>query len=435
MKKILIIEDDQIVANIYRNKFSLEGYSVEIALDGETGLELSRTFRPDAVVLDLMLPKISGVEVLKRLRSQPEFQALPILVFSNTYLANMVQEAWKAGATKCLSKASCSPKQVIEAMKNMLANAQTAGGAPASPEPEAPKAPAAPVSAPVNSESVPPPQPAREPSPTLTTQDADAEFQADLRSSFIEGLPGTLATLRGLLQMLVKAENEMVRLKVVQDLYRRIHALTGNAGLTGLGEIAQMSDALEALLKELYEKPKNINRSTLRTVALAIDFLGLLFDRGRLTDRAEQPQANILVVDDEPISRRAITYALEKAKLKCVSVEDPQLAYTLLTENPFDLIFLDVDMPGMNGHELCAKLRKLAHHKKTPVVFVTSLTDFESRTNSTMSGGNDFIAKPFLFIELAVRALVYVLRGRLRPGQKPHKPAPAPCPAAAAAAA
>ncbi|HRT55894.1 MAG TPA: response regulator [Candidatus Paceibacterota bacterium] len=435
MKKILIIEDDQIVANIYRNKFSLEGYGVEIALDGEAGLELSRTFRPDAIVLDLMLPKMSGVEVLKRLRSQPEFQALPVLVFSNTYLANMVQEAWKAGATKCLSKASCSPKQVIEAMKNMLANAQTAAAAPPSPEPEAPKAPAAPVSTPVNSESVPPPQPAREPSPTLTTQDADAEFQADLRSSFIEGLPGTLATLRGLLQMLVKAENEMVRLKVVQDLYRRIHALTGNAGLTGLGEIAQMSDALEALLKELYEKPKNINRSTLRTVALAIDFLGLLFDRGRLTDRAEQPQANILVVDDEPISRRAITYSLEKAKLKSVNVEDPQLAYTLLTENAFDLVFLDVDMPGMNGYELCAKLRKLAHHKKTPVVFVTSLTDFESRTNSTMSGGNDFIAKPFLFIELAVRALVYVLRGRLRPGQKPHKPAPAPCPAAAAAAA
>lgn len=407
---------------------------MEIALDGETGLELSRTFRPDAVVLDLMLPKISGVEVLKRLRSQPEFQALPILVFSNTYLANMVQEAWKAGATKCLSKASCSPKQVIEAMKNMLANGHTPAATSASPQADAPKAPAAPAAA--NPAPVPPPpQPAREPSATLTSKDADAEFQAELRSSFIEGLPGTLATLRGLLQMLVKAENEMVRLKVVQDLYRRIHALTGNAGLTGLGEIAQMSDALEALLKELYEKPKNINRSTLRTVALAIDFLGLLFDRGRLTDRAEQPQANILVVDDEPISRRAITYSLEKAKLKSVNVEDPQLAYTLLTENAFDLVFLDVDMPGMNGYELCAKLRKLAHHKKTPVVFVTSLTDFESRTNSTMSGGNDFIAKPFLFIELAVRALVYVLRGRLQAGHKAHKPAPAPHPAAAAAAA
>jgi DNA-binding response OmpR family regulator len=123
-------------------------------------------------------------------------------------------------------------------------------------------------------------------------------------------------------------------------------------------------------------------------------------------------------VDDEAISRRAVTYALEKAKLKTVSSEDPAAAYDLLAENRFDLIFLDVDMPAMNGFELCTKLRQLPAHKKTPVVFVTGLTDFESRTNSTMSGGNDFIAKPFLFMELAVKALVYVLRGRL-PAAKP----------------
>jgi len=71
-------------------------------------------------------------------------------------------------------------------------------------------------------------------------------------------------------------------------------------------------------------------------------------------------------------------------------------------------------MPGMNGFELCSKLRTLPVHKKTPVVFVTSLTDFESRASSTMSGGNDLIAKPFLFMELAVKALVYTLRKRLQ---------------------
>ena len=70
-------------------------------------------------------------------------------------------------------------------------------------------------------------------------------------------------------------------------------------------------------------------------------------------------------------------------------------------------------MPNMNGYELCTKLRTLPTYKKTPVIFVTGLTDFESRANSTMSGGNDFIAKPFLFMELAVKALMYVLRSRL----------------------
>jgi len=131
MKKILIIEDDQIVANIYRNKFATEGYEVEVALDGLLGLELVRRFRPDAVILDLMLPKMSGVEVMKTLRLEDDFQKLPFIVFSNTYLGNMVQEAWKAGATKCLSKSTCTPKQIIDVIRGELSANGKAGAHPA----------------------------------------------------------------------------------------------------------------------------------------------------------------------------------------------------------------------------------------------------------------------------------------------------------------
>jgi DNA-binding response OmpR family regulator len=132
----------------------------------------------------------------------------------------------------------------------------------------------------------------------------------------------------------------------------------------------------------------------------------------------KQPKASILVVDDEAISRRAVTYALEKAKLSSTAVEHPDAALKLLAENPFDLVFLDVDMPGMNGFEVCTRLRTFVRNKATPVVFVTGLTDFESRANSTMSGGNDLIAKPFLFMELAVKALVFILRARLAKADK-----------------
>src|SRR5215510_13086669 len=129
-KKILIVEDDQIVANIYRNKFSVEGYQVEIALDGQSGMEMLNSFRPDAVVLDLMLPKMTGVDFMKQVRSQSEFQQLPVIVFSNTYLTNMVQEAWKAGATKCLSKANCSPKQLLEVVRNSISRNGVVSPAP-----------------------------------------------------------------------------------------------------------------------------------------------------------------------------------------------------------------------------------------------------------------------------------------------------------------
>jgi DNA-binding response OmpR family regulator len=394
MKKILIIEDNQIVANVYRNKLAVEGYQTEIALDGETGLKMMRTFQPDIMILDLMLPKMSGVDVIKEVRGEADFAKLPIIVFSNTYLTNLIQEAWKAGANKCLSKASCSPQEILDVVRHTVGDSGTM-----------PKTRSAEDLAEIKVKST----------KLAAGGVQDAAFQADLRKSFIEGLPATLTTLRAGLQSLVKAGDEMAQLKQIYELYRRLHALTGNAGIAGLTQISKMSDAVEALLKELYEKPKNINPSTLRTVAASVDFLGFLFDRGIAPEKQEVPAGAILVVDDEPISRRAIVYALEKAHLQSISAEEPNAAFKLLEEKKFDLVFLDVDMPGMTGYELCTKLRTLPQHIKTPVVFVTALSDFDSRTNSLMAGGNDFIAKPFLFIELTVKALIYILRAKLQP--------------------
>ncbi len=382
MKKILIIEDDQVIANIYRNQFRVDGFQVEWASDGETGLEMVRTFQPNAVILDLMLPKLSGVEVVEKLRSEPAYKSLPIIVFSNTYMTHMVQNAWKAGATRCLSKANCRPKQVIDVVRSAL-----------------------------NDTTVTPAAMGRKPG---AAAGSDTRFQTELKETFIESLPAAIVTLRSLLQSLTKAEGEAARVRQIQELYGRIHALTGNAGAAGMPQIAQMADALEALLKELYEKPSEVNASTLRTVAAAIDFLGALFQQSPELDQEKLLPANILVVDDEPISCRAVTRALEMAKLKSISVEDPLVAQEMLAEKKFDLVFLDVDMPGMNGFELCSKLRTLPSQKATPVVFVTGLNDFESRANSMMSGGTDFIAKPFMFIELAVKALIHLWRAQIQ---------------------
>src|SRR5262249_6978832 len=144
MKKVLIVEDDQIVANIYRNKFSVEGYEVEVALDGEVGLETLRSFRPDAVILDLMLPQMSAVELAKQIRVEPGCEQVPAIVASDTYLTNLVQEAWKAEATMCLSKANCTPKQVNVVLRPRLgANGSAAKVAAAAVAHVKPQAPAA----------------------------------------------------------------------------------------------------------------------------------------------------------------------------------------------------------------------------------------------------------------------------------------------------
>jgi len=234
-----------------------------------------------------------------------------------------------------------------------------------------------------------------------------------LFQTFMEAAPETLAVLRRTMQDFSKTQDEANRMPHLLELYRKIHALTGSAGIAGLHKISQIAAALEVLLKELYEKPKNINASTLRTVAHSIDFIAELISKGADSDLIDSNSISILVVDDEILSRRAVTYALEKAGLKSVSVEEAQTALNLATEGTFDLIFLDVQMPGMDGFELCSRIRATPTNKTTPVIFVTSLTDFKSRARSSLSGGSDLIAKPFMFIELSVKALTYVLRGRL----------------------
>jgi CheY-like chemotaxis protein len=122
MKTIVIVEDHPILISIYRNKFIAEGFQVEIASDGESGLELINRIKPDLVVLDLAMPKINGIEVLKRLRANPLFQALPVIIFSDSAWA---QQAWKQGATVVLSKSSHTPSQVVESVRNALLNSKS----------------------------------------------------------------------------------------------------------------------------------------------------------------------------------------------------------------------------------------------------------------------------------------------------------------------
>ena len=120
MPKIVVVEDQQVLATVYRNKFLAEGYQVEVATDGEAGIVLINSAKPDLVILDVMLPKLNGLDVLRKVRANPLFQTMPIIIFSNASLPGMVEEAWNAGATMVLSKSSHSPKQIVESVRTAL---------------------------------------------------------------------------------------------------------------------------------------------------------------------------------------------------------------------------------------------------------------------------------------------------------------------------
>jgi CheY-like chemotaxis protein len=121
MRRIVVVDDQPILVTIYRTKFTAEGFQVEVASDGEQALELIQRTNPDLVLLDLNLPKIDGMDVLKRLRAQSSFVSLPIIVFSANSRSGITEEAFAAGATMVLSKSNTSPKQVIEIVNKTLA--------------------------------------------------------------------------------------------------------------------------------------------------------------------------------------------------------------------------------------------------------------------------------------------------------------------------
>lgn len=126
MKRILLIEDNAVSANVYAATLRRAGYEVEIAQDGEAGLAAIAAAPRDLVVLDLMLPKVSGLDVLRQVRSRPELARLPVIVTSNAYTATRLEELRQAGATQILTKASFSPKDIERVVREALAVSSSA---------------------------------------------------------------------------------------------------------------------------------------------------------------------------------------------------------------------------------------------------------------------------------------------------------------------
>ncbi len=142
-------------------------------------------------------------------------------------------------------------------------------------------------------------------------------------------------------------------------------------------------------------------------------FFEALFQHARGSTHDAPPSGRVLVVDDDALSNRLVVAALRNAQLQPRSTADPLVGLQWLRETTFDLVMLDIEMPGMNGFELCQRLRQLPGYQKTPVIYVTGHSDFESRAKSALSGGDDLIAKPVFPMELAVKAMTHLLSNQL----------------------
>lgn len=121
MTKIAIIEDNEIIGQMYRMKFEVEGFDVELANNGVDGIVMIENFAPDFLLLDLQMPKLDGAEVLKQIRAKAWGEDLPVLILTNTGKEEAPKELDELSISGYIVKAEMTPKQVVERVKQIIA--------------------------------------------------------------------------------------------------------------------------------------------------------------------------------------------------------------------------------------------------------------------------------------------------------------------------
>jgi two-component system, response regulator len=121
MPKIAIIEDDQAISQMYRFKFEAEGYDVQTAENGKLGLELAENMKPDIILLDLMMPEMSGDEMLEKLRATAWGGTVKVIILTNVGEQEIPEKIKELGVSGVILKANMTPRQVADLVKKQLA--------------------------------------------------------------------------------------------------------------------------------------------------------------------------------------------------------------------------------------------------------------------------------------------------------------------------
>lgn len=121
MAKILIIEDDPLISRMYQKIFTFESFEVEVANDGEEGLNKARIFKPTLILLDIMMPKMNGLEVLEKLKVDIDTRSIPVIILTNLAGQSDAETALSKGAVKYIIKSQYEPDQITDMVKEILA--------------------------------------------------------------------------------------------------------------------------------------------------------------------------------------------------------------------------------------------------------------------------------------------------------------------------
>jgi DNA-binding response OmpR family regulator len=120
MSNILLVEDDPSIYRMYQKVFALEGFTLELTTDGQMAMDRLKVFTPDIIILDVMMPKMNGMEVLTKLKQDPATKAIPVIMLTNLSDMGTTNRAVAMGASQYVVKSDTDPDQLVALVRGLL---------------------------------------------------------------------------------------------------------------------------------------------------------------------------------------------------------------------------------------------------------------------------------------------------------------------------
>lgn len=371
MKRLLIIDDDQFILKVYKKKFETEGMHADMAADARSALTALRSAPADLVLLDLMLPGMDGVELLKQIRLVPGCANTPVVVFSNSQNEALLAAARAAGANECLNKNSVSPNRLIEIVRGCLA------GAPAS-------------------------------APTPAAAGA-ATPRDELRAKLIQSAAAREVKLQELMQAFSAADAGPTRTEALVRLGEEFTRLSSETADAGLRRLSVVSRAAALMLQDLHEHPEDIHAGTFRTLTRVVENVPPLFTFRPDRDLDPERPTLTVVLHDQPGIAALLAESLRATGLSAVAFREPVSALTFLEENPLDLLIVALDLAHPNGPDVLRRLHALPGRAQVPAILLSNQAAGVG-TIPTPLISQQVLAFPYTAYEVVVTTVVKLMR-------------------------
>ena len=241
----------------------------------------------------------------------------------------------------------------------------------------------------------------------------------ELKLIFLRELGTGHVAARGACERLQEDPADGAALDLLRSFFHRI---AGTAGTIGFGQLGRLASACEMAAEAMVNREMTVSARTLRLFENGLAGVASVLEGAPETSSAppaslelravvaEGTPSRILVVDDDLVSARLVDGVLRAAGFASSFCCEPARAWATIESERPDLIILDVVMPGLDGFELCRRVRANPGLQLTPIIFVTRRGDVDQRVRGLEAGGNDYVAKPFDPAELVARVRSHLQR-------------------------